>query len=97
MVNIKADGSNIQVMISGQSINIQAEIIESFITLAENMAKVKNISFDSAALLIYQLGTSALHKAEAAKRRAVNTCTEKQKGNTSGESDTSEAKEKHSQ
>ena len=53
MVNIKADGGNIQVMIQGQSINIQAEIIESFITLAENMATVKNISFDSAALLIY--------------------------------------------
>lgn len=96
MVNIKADGGNIQVMIQGQSINIQAEIIESFITLAENMATVKNISFDSAALLIYQLGTASLHKFEADRKRR-NTCTEKQKGNTSGESDTSEAKEKLSQ
>lgn len=97
MVNIKADGHNIQVMIQGSSIQIEAEIIESFIALAENMATVKNISFDIAALMIYQLGVSAVHEAEAAKRRAENTCTEKQKGNTSGESGTSEAKEKHSQ
>ncbi len=97
MVNIKAEGSNIQVMISGASINVQAEIIECFIALAENMARVKNISFDSAALLVYQLGTATLHKAESDRLRR-NTCTEKQKGNTSGESDTSgtEAKENHS-
>ena len=97
MVNIKADGHNIQVMIQGSSINIESEIIESFIALAENMATVKNISFDIAALMIYQIGVSAVHKVEAAKKESINTCTEKQKGNTSGESDTSEAKEKHSQ
>lgn len=41
MVNIKTDGSNMQVMISGKSINIQAEIIECFICLAENMEQLK--------------------------------------------------------
>lgn len=95
MINIKTEKGNSRVVINGQSIEIQAEIIQCFISLAENMATINQSSVESAALMIYQVGMSSYAKFKEDHKE--KTCTEKQKGNTSGESDTSEAKEKHFQ
>lgn len=95
MVNIKTENGNSHVEIKGQLIEIQAEIIQCFISLAENMATINKSSLESAALMIYQVSMSSYAKFKGDHKE--KTCTEKQKGNTSGESDTSEAKEKLSQ
>lgn len=94
MVNIKAEEGNSRVEIKGRSIEIQAEIIQCFTSLAENMATISQISVDSAALMIYQVGMSSYAKFKG--KHKEKTCTENPKTNTSAKSDTSDAKEKHS-
>lgn len=95
MVNIKTQEGNSWVEIKGQSIEIQAEIIQCFISLAENMATISQISVESAALMIYQVGMSSYTKFKGKHKK--KTCAGNPKTNTSAESDTSDAaKEKHS-
>lgn len=95
MINIKIEKENSRVVINGQAIEIQAEIIQTFISLAENMATINQSSVESAALMIYQVGMSSYAKFKGDHKE--KTCTENPKTNTSAESDTSDAaKEKHS-
>lgn len=95
MINIKTEKGISRVEIKGQSIEIKAEIIQCFISLAENMATINQSSVESAALMIYQVGMSFY--ANFKGKHKEKTCTENPKTNTSAESDTSDAtKEKHS-
>lgn len=95
MINIKTEKGNSRVVINGQAIEIQAEIIQCFISLAENMATINQSSVESAALMIYQVGMPSYAKFKGDHKE--KTCTENPKTNTSAESDTSDAaKEKHS-
>jgi len=95
MVNIKTENGNSRVEIKAQLIEIQAEIIQCFISLAENMATINKSSLESAALMIYQVSMSSYAKFKGDHKE--KTCTENPKTNTSAESDTSDAaKEKHS-
>lgn len=95
MINIKTEKGNSRVIINGQSIDIQAEIIQCFISLAENMATINQSSVESAALMIYQVGMSSYAKFKEDHKE--KTCTENPKTNTSAESGTSgAAREKHS-
>lgn len=95
MINIKTEKGNSRVIIKGQAIEIQAEIIQCFISLAENMATITQSSIESAALMIYQVGMSSYAKFKGDYKE--KTCTENPETNTSTESGTSDAaKEKHS-
>ena len=86
MVNIKTEKGNSRVIINGQAIEIQAEIIQCFISLAENMATINKTSVESAALMIYQVGMSSY--ANFKGKHKEKTCTENPETNTSAESET---------
>ena len=95
MINIKTEKGNSRFIINGQAIEIKAEIIQCFISLAENMATINKTSVESAALMIYQVGMSSY--ANFKGKHKEKTCTENPETNTSAESGTSDAaKEKHS-
>lgn len=95
MVNIKTEAAQSQVIIKGTTLEIEAEIVQSFLCLAENMAIINQSSVESAALMIYQVGMGSYAKFKG--KHKEKTCSENPETNTSAESGTSDAaKEKHS-
>lgn len=64
MIKFTADGNNIDIEVEGARLDVLAEAVMTFMTLAEAVAPAGGLSFDSAALLIYQQGILAYKKKE---------------------------------
>ena len=68
MIKLIVEGSNVMVDCKGEKLDVLAEAVMAFMTLAEAVAPAGGLSFDSAALMLYQHGVAAYKKKEEFER-----------------------------
>lgn len=59
MIKLTVDGNNVSIEADGGRLDVLAEAVMAFMTLAEGVAPAGGLSFDSAALMLYQQGVAA--------------------------------------
>ena len=100
MINLNANINSkaVQITVAGKTLDVQAEAVQSYSALVEAVAEIRKISFDAAALMIYQIAVSTHNECRDIWERGKHTTWVKRtEGSTSAKSDTSDAaKEKHS-
>ena len=68
MIKFTVDGNNVSVEADGGRLDVLAEAVMAFMTLAEAVAPAGGLSFDSTALMLYQQGVAAYKKKEEFER-----------------------------
>ena len=67
MIKLTVDNNNVSVEADGGRLDVLAEAM-AFMTLAEAVAPAGGLSFDSAALMLYQQGVAAYKNKEELER-----------------------------
>lgn len=68
MLKLEIIDKKSEIDIEGERLDVLAEAVMAFMTLAEAVAPAGGLSFDSAALMLYQQGVAAYKKKEEFER-----------------------------